>query len=146
MKKKEKTTVSVYFSQRLPFFSLYSFDWLPGSCFVSFYGTNAKAWEEKWQKFRTVKLTEAKAVFEKEKSEKIKKLELELLVAVDSWFKKVRKPLEEKLSKEKERTFTVSEWDEFHWIYEFLPDDCVKISSGDHETIYEILAPLKSSK
>jgi len=141
MRKKQKTTVSIYFSASLPSFGFYSVIWLTGLCSASFTGTDAKEWEEKWNSFKLTKLKEAEVEFEKQRNEKIKKLELELSVTFDSLFRKVRKQIEDKLQQEKDSKFCLNEWAQLDWIYKFLPDDCVKISTEGGTTIYEILSP-----
>lgn len=142
----KKTTCSIYFSPSYPIFGYNSFTWIRGVCFVSFTGSYQKEWSELWEKFKSGAISDLRKDFEKEQRAKIEKIEAELLVAVDSFFSKKRKILEDRLKKEKEKCFEPNEGQLFDLIYKFLPDDCVKISGGGKNTIYEILSKPKKLK
>lgn len=136
----KKTTVSISYKMGFPNFSLYYSYWESGYCFISFTGSEAKEWEQRWTEYRTKEALKEREVFDKEKERKVKALEDALLVSVDGFFTKRRKPIEDKLVEEKKKEYWLSNFSLHKWIYAFLPDDCVKISRADNTIIYEILS------
>ncbi len=136
---KKKTTVSVNFSGGSYF--IYT-GYIPGYCFVSFYGTNAKKWDKLWQEFKETKINKEREKFTNSQKENIKRLEDELTITPKTWFFNKRKKIKELLEEEKNRSFYFGEFSELYAIYEFLPNDCVKISNY----IYEIISPIKIKK
>lgn len=132
----EKTTAELYYYCDFDFYG-----GLIEYSYLQFYGTRSDELREELKLFMDIVEREARDIWDMEHKQEIKDIEQELITTVDGWFNKPSQKVKKKLKdKNNEEYLGVGGFFKCIKYKEFLQKyNIVKISSGKHSTIYEIL-------